>query len=177
MSFSGGEEYSGEFGTLYDELRAIARKQLKAEGRGHILQPTALVNEAYLRLSQSKTIAVNDRTHFLSVAARSMRQVLVDHARSHGRSKRGGSWHRVTLAAEQLIRKPDISVEDLDDALTELESLNARQAAIVDMRFFGGMQNHEIAAALGISAKTVQRDWAMARAWLSLQLRGAGEPQ
>lgn len=174
---SEGNRYSGEFAALYEELRVVARKQLGSERRHHTLRPTALVNEAYLRLSRAKTLDLNDRTHFLNVAARTMRQVLVDYARARMRSKRGGALERITLADNHLTHEPSVDLEALNEALTRLESLDARQASIVDMRFFAGMSDQEISDVLGVSVKTVQRDWAMARAWLNLQLRGTGSPR
>jgi len=171
---SEGNRYSGEFAVLYEELRAVARKQLASERRGHTLRPTALVNEAFLRLSRAKTIPLNDRAHFLNIAARTMRQVLVDYARARVRAKRGCALERITLADVHLTQEPNVDLDALNEALTRLEGLDARQASIVDMRFFAGMSDQEIAGVLGVSAKTVQRDWAMARSWLNMQLRGAG---
>jgi RNA polymerase sigma-70 factor (ECF subfamily) len=149
---------------VYEDLRRLARRQLSYEHDERTLNPTALVHESYLRMSAG-ILAAEDRAHFLALAARVMRQVLVDHARGRKAAKRGGGlWERTTLTDGAWIRElsPD-DVLSLDEAL---ESLPPRQRQIVECRFFGGMEDKEIAAALGVSERTILRDWAKARAWL-----------
>lgn len=148
---------------VYEELRRIAEVQLRRERRGHTLQPTALVHEAYLKLAGGD-LAVENRAHFLAIAARAMRQALVDHARRRRRAKRGGGMKRTTLTAGSWSEELDLDeLLALDDALSELEP---RQRRVVECRFFGGMEEQEIAAVLDVSARTVRRDWVKARAWL-----------
>lgn len=148
---------------VYDELRAIARRQLRREREGHTLSATALVHEAWARLAAGG-LAPTDRSHFLALASRSMRQVLVDHARRTLAQKRGGGWERTTLGdgAASLDVDPAELVA-LDQALEQLEP---RQRQVVEFRFFGGLQESEIAEALGVTERTVRRDWVKARAWL-----------
>ncbi len=157
---------------VYDELRRRARLYLSRERDGHTLQPTALVNEAYLRLIDQTRVRWQDRTHFLAVAAQVMRRILVDHARTRKRSKRGGGAAAVGLDEVQLAA-PERAVDlvALDDALEALAQLDPRQAAIVEQRYFGGMTIEETAQRLGISPATVKRDWEGARAWLYRELR------
>lgn len=149
---------------VYEDLRRLARRQLGHEYRERTLSPTALVHESYLKLGAIGLVA-RDRAHFLAIAARAMRQVLVDHARDRKAAKRGGGvWERTTLTDGAWAREfdPD-GMLMLDEALTELEP---RQRQVVECRFFGGMEEQEIAAALGVSERTVHRDWIKARAWL-----------
>jgi len=149
---------------VYEDLRRIARRQLHRERAGHTLVPTALVHESYMRLVGSLPTDATDRAHFLAIAARSMRQVLIDHARRLATRKRGRGWQATTvsvgLPGEE--KAPD-ELLALDAALEELE---ARQRQVVECRFFGGMEEAEIALALGVSERTVRRDWVKARAWL-----------
>lgn len=150
---------------VYDDLRALARRQLRRESEGHTLGATALVHESYMRLVGSAAREASDRSHFLAIAARSMRQVLVDHARRIASRKRGGDWQRTTLGGDE-VGTLDLEPEELialDDALARLEP---RQRQVVECRFFGGMEEAEIAEALGLSERTVRRDWVKARAWL-----------
>lgn len=150
---------------VYEDLRALARRQLRRENAGHTLGATALVHESYMRLVGSAARGASDRGHFLAIAARSMRQVLVDHARRIASRKRGGDWQRTTLGGDEagaLELDPEELIA-LDDALSKLEP---RQRQIVECRFFGGMEESEIAQALGLSERTVRRDWVKARAWL-----------
>jgi RNA polymerase sigma factor (TIGR02999 family) len=149
---------------VYDELRSIAARQLRRERAGHTLHATALVHEAYLKLSGSGTIEAADRGHFMAIAARAMRQVLVDHARRKNAEKRGGGWQQTTLSDgdRPLNFQPD-ELLALDQAMEELDE---RQRQVVECRFFAGMEEEETAAALGVSARTVRRDWVKARAWL-----------
>lgn len=167
--------------TLYDELRALARRRLRDERAGHTLQPTALVNEAYLRLSQQHGIAVDSRTEFFAVAANTMRRVLIDYARTRNREKRGGGERPVPLdeaEAEALLTDQETDeLLALEDALERLAQANPRAAQVVEQRFFAGLQVEEIAPLLGVSTKTVQRDWIAARAWLRKEVaRDLGLP-
>jgi RNA polymerase sigma-70 factor, ECF subfamily len=150
---------------VYDELRGLAAAQLRRESQGHTLTPTALVHEAWLKLTPGAHGHARDRAHFLAIAARAMRQVLVDHARSRGAQKREGGWARTTLA-DDLPGGGQVDPAEvlaLDEAL---ESLDPRQRQVVECRVFGGMEESEIALALGVSERTVRRDWVKARAWL-----------
>ncbi|HEU0119319.1 MAG TPA: ECF-type sigma factor [Bryobacteraceae bacterium] len=157
------------YNAVYAELRAIAERHMRRERQDHTLQATALVNEAYLKLVNTATPWQN-RAHFVAVASRAMRQILVDHSRQKVSAKRAGGV-RVELSAD--CRLPDSRPETmlaLDAALSRLSKWDARQAQIVDMRFFGGLSEEEIAPLLRISLRTVKRDWDMARAWLSEQI-------
>jgi RNA polymerase sigma factor (TIGR02999 family) len=162
---------------VYDELRRLAASYIRRERPGQTLQATALVHEAYVRLINEKAHSWQNRTHFLAIAALSMRQILVQRARARRAAKRGGDPARITLD-EQLLpaAKPDASDEvdlvALDEALTRLATLNARHAKVVELRYFGGLGVEETAAALDISSATVKRDWTLARAWLRRELRG-----
>jgi RNA polymerase sigma factor (TIGR02999 family) len=155
---------------VYDELRRIARRFLQGEGAAHSLQPTALVNEAFLRLVDAQRIDWQNRTHFLAMSARLMRRVLVDLARSRRAGKRGGSAVRVTLDEAAIPAAPGADVIRLDDALKTLAALDDRKSRVVEMRFFGGLTVEETATALNVSAKTVLRDWEFARAWLEREI-------
>ncbi|MBX2797952.1 MAG: sigma-70 family RNA polymerase sigma factor [Myxococcales bacterium] len=156
---------------IYDRLRDLAVVMMTRERRGHTLQPTALVHEAWMRLASEPDARWNDRSHFLAVAARCMRRVLVDHARAHATSKRGGGWARVTLTGQLGQADPTLEVLVLDDALNKLASLDPRAARIAEMRLFADMTVAEIAAALEVSRRTVDGDWATARLWLSREMR------
>jgi len=156
---------------VYKELRDIARHHLQRERPGHTLQSAALVHEAYLRLLDQRPFETENRAHFLAVASRLMRQILVDYARSHGAAKRGAD-RRVELDASLVL--PQVRGTDvvaLDDALNDLSKLDEQQGRIVELRFFGGLATGEIAEVLGISASTVKRDWNVAKAWLTRQMR------
>jgi RNA polymerase sigma factor (TIGR02999 family) len=156
---------------IYDELRAIARRQLRREQIGHTLQPTALVHDAYLKLVDQTGVEWRDRAHFFSIAARAMRQVLIDYARRRGAEKRGGGVVRTTLSNQELaLEVPLEELLALDDALDRLAEVNERLRQVVEFRFFGGMAEEEIAEVLGVSTRTVQRDWLRARAWLYAEL-------
>jgi len=149
---------------------------MAGERPGHSLQPTALVNEAYLRLVDAKGVAWQDRAHFLAVAARVMRRILVDHARSRRYQKRGGDAARVTLDEALVVAaEPDQDFVALDEALTALAVVDARKSQVVEMRFFGGLTLEETAEALHVSRDTVKRDWKMAKLWLLRELRD-GKP-
>lgn len=156
---------------VYKELRDIARRHLQRERPGHTLQSAALVHEAYLRLIDQRPFDTENRAHFLAVASRLMRQILVDYARSHGAAKRGAD-RRVELDASLVlpqVRSTDVVA--LDDALHGLAKLDEQQGRIVELRFFGGLAIDEIAEALDISPSTVKRDWNVAKAWLTRQMK------
>lgn len=152
---------------VYDELRRLAHHYMRSERSNHTLQATAVVHEAYLKLVKQRNVSWQSKAHFFAVAASLMRRVLCDYARSHSRSKRGGEWKAVSLD-EALIFSDKKSEEmiDLDRALTRLAELDQRQSRTVELLFFGGLTVDETAAVLGISPKTVKRDWSVARAWL-----------
>jgi RNA polymerase sigma-70 factor, ECF subfamily len=159
------------FPIVYEELRRVAHRQLGRSGGGHTLGTTALVHEAYLKLAGGSRLDCRDRGHFLGVAARAMRQVLIDYARRHRAAKRGGSPQRVSLdAVECVIDTQAETLLALDEALKRLEALSERLARVVECRFFGGMTEQETAVALGITPRTVRRDWAKARLWLFANL-------
>lgn len=156
---------------VHAELRRIAASHMARERAGHTLQPTALVNEVYVRLVDVERVKWQNRAHFLAVSSRLMRRILVDFARSRGYRKRGGAVERVAFDDNAIIdigRGHDVLA--LDDALDALARVDARQSQIVVMRFFGGLTNDEIASALGISAATVMRDWKLAKTWLLREL-------
>ena len=166
-----------QFLVLYGELRRIADRLLRQEGVGHTLQPTALLNEAWLKLSGSPATAKLQREHYLAVAARAMRQVLVEYARRRRAVKRGGDAIPVTLADEQLgFSLPLDDLIALDDALARLTALDERLARVVELRFFAGLEEEEVARILGITTRTVQRDWVKARAWLQSELADIAPP-
>jgi RNA polymerase sigma factor (TIGR02999 family) len=152
---------------VYQELRRVARRHLRREDAGHTLGTTALVNEAYLRIADLRQMEWQDRAHFLAMASRAMRRVLVDHARRYRAGKRGGGQGPVSLD-EALVVAPDNmeTVLAVDEALGRLGALSPRLAQVVEYRFFGGMTEEEMAVALGVTPRTVQRDWVKARGWL-----------
>jgi RNA polymerase sigma-70 factor (ECF subfamily) len=166
---------------VYDELRRIAARYIGRERPGQTLQATALVNEAFLQLSAERTRHFQNRAHFVAIAALSMRQILVQRARARNAVKRGGGGKRVTLdehvMAQAIGPAADaggaVDLVALDVALTRLAELDAEQARIVELRYFGGLTVEETAEAMGVSPATVKRHWAMARAWLKLQLEAA----
>lgn len=162
---------------LYEQLRALAQRQMGRERAGHTLQPTALAHEAFLRLADGTEVPWADRAHLLGVAAHVLRQILVEHARSRGRQKRGGDRHRVTLQAELLAAAEDRALDTLtlDEALERLAALHERQARVVELRFFGGLDVEEVAEVLGVSPRTVKGDWRLARAWLRRELAAGDE--
>lgn len=157
---------------MYGELRSLARALMAREGRAVTLQPTALVHEAYVRLARRPSADWSGRAHFFSVAARCMRNILVDHARSRQADKRGGGLHQLTWS-ESLFgsTSPELETLLVHDALETFAGLDARAARVAEMRLFGGMSVKEIATALGVSPRTVDGDWATARLWLSRALR------
>lgn len=155
---------------IYEELRRIARRQLRAERADHTLQTTALIHEAYLRLVGGQEVEVRDRCHFVALASRLMRQVLVDHARGRLTEKRQGGI-RVTMSeALELSAQPEVDLLAVDDALLRLAKFDPQQAQVVELRFFGGLSIEETSDALNVSAATVKRDWTTARAWLRREL-------
>jgi RNA polymerase sigma-70 factor, ECF subfamily len=157
------------------ELRRLARGYMRRERRDHTLQATALVNEAFLRLTDARRVHWQDRAHFLGISARLMRRVLVDHARSRGYLKRGGDAERVTLD-EGLVTSPEPAVDvlALDRALEALAAVDVRKGRVVELRFFGGLSVEETAEVLHVSADTVKRDWRLAKLWLLRELEGEG---
>ena len=152
---------------VYDELRRQASRYLRRERVGHTLQTTALIHEAYLRLVDQKNVPWQNRAHFFGIAAQLMRRILVDHARTKKRAKRGGSDVRVSLS-EATLKSPgqNLDIVALDEALERLAEIDEQQSKIVELRFFSGLTVEETAAVLGISPATVKRDWSMAKAWL-----------
>jgi RNA polymerase sigma factor (TIGR02999 family) len=165
---------SEAFASAYEELRRLAHRQLRRLRPGQTLNTTSLVHEAFVKLVQHPVETV-DRTHFLALAARAMRQILVDYARQRGALKRGGDQHTValedgTVPVEALVKE----MLGIDEALTRLQSVDERLARVVEWRFFGGMTEDEVAEALGVTARTVRRDWRAARAFLYRELYGAG---
>jgi RNA polymerase sigma factor (TIGR02999 family) len=160
---------------VYDELRRLAAGYLRRERSGQTLQATALVNEAFIRLSREKGKPFQNRTHFLAIAALSMRQILVQRARAKHAEKRGAGAERITLDERIAVAGPpagdDVDILALDEALTRLGTLDQQQAKIVELRYFGGLTIEETAETLEISPATVKRQWTLARAWLRRQLR------
>jgi RNA polymerase sigma factor (TIGR02999 family) len=156
---------------LYDQLRQVARRHLRRERADHSFQSSALVHEVYLRLGEQTPFEADSRRHFIMVASRLMRQILVDHARSHGALKRGADRTVYLDTSMVLPQAQSVDVLVLDDALNVLAKLDEQQERIVELRFFGGLMNEEIAEALGISLSTVKRDWNVARAWLARELK------
>jgi RNA polymerase sigma factor (TIGR02999 family) len=159
---------------VYDDLRLLAARLLRGERRGHTLSATDLVHEAYTRLVDQTRVDWRGRTHFFAIAAQAMRRILIDHARKHGRARRGGDWQRVTLDVD-VVGQADAGLGPeeliaLDAALTKLASLDAREAQVVELRFFVGLSNEEIAEFLGVSTRSVTRDWLHARSWLRREL-------
>jgi RNA polymerase sigma factor (TIGR02999 family) len=158
---------------VYGELRALASRHMQREQAAHTLQPTALVHEAYLRLVGGQKIDWESRAHFFGIAARAMRQVLVDHARKRETAKRGGGLNRVTLHSNILADSADGSdIMDLHAALERLTTLDPQLSQLVEVRFFAGLTLDEAAVALGVSRRKVAKDWSVARLWLSRELNG-----
>lgn len=157
---------------LYDELRRLAASYLRRERPDHTLQPTALVHEAYLRMVDDSQQNWENRAHFLGVCAHSMRQILVDHARRRDAAKRGGHEQVIPLdeATISATQRP-VELVALDDALTRLEAFDSRQSRVVELRFFGGLTEEEISHVLGVSVRTIKRDWNVARAWLYSEIK------
>ncbi len=165
------------FEIVYDELRLLASNLMRHERIDHTLQPTALVHEAYCRLVDQTRIEWHSRAHFYGIASRAMRQILVDHARRHSAEKRGGDRQRVTLDERLGIGvRPNVEILELDEVLKKLAEMDPRMARVVELRTFGGLTGDEIAHVLGITRRTVQEDWRVARMWLNRKLSGESDP-
>jgi RNA polymerase sigma-70 factor, ECF subfamily len=159
---------------VYQELRRLARRYMSRERKGHTLQTTALINEAYVRLVDQRNVHWANRSHFFAISAQIMRRILIDHARRHAYAKRGGGAQQVSLEEAATV-VPDQATElvRLDEALKSLAEMDPRRSQVVELRYFGGLNNEEIAGVLKVSENTVTRDWNMARAWLYQQLAGS----
>ena len=172
-----GDQNASErlFSVVYPQLRRIAARFLGSERNDHTLEPSALVNELYVRLIGSEPVAFNDRAHFFALAAQTMRRILIDHARVRIAHKRGGEQQRVSLSAVEGWSPVSYNQDlvDLDQALSRLEKADTRAARVVELHFFGGLQEEEIAEVLNVSVITVKRDWKVARAWLIGRLQPA----
>jgi RNA polymerase sigma factor (TIGR02999 family) len=156
---------------VYDELRRIAARYLRREREGHTLQPTALVHEAYLRMSEQQDVHWQNRAHLLGCAAQVMRNILVDHARAHRAGKRGGGVNTRTLSAAALLpQERALDLVALDDALRALEAIDPVRGRVVELRYFGGLSIGETAEVLGVAPATVKRHWTTARAWLRREM-------
>jgi RNA polymerase sigma factor (TIGR02999 family) len=176
VAWSNGDQAALETLTplVYDELHRLAHRYMGQERHGHMLQTSALVNEAYIRLIDWKNVRWQNRAHFFGVSAQLMRRILVDFARSRDYAKRGGAARRVTLdEAAEVAGQPGADLVALDQALDDLARLDQRQSRVVEMRFFGGLKHEEIAEVLKVSVGTVRRDWSLARAWLHKELSRA----
>ena len=161
---------------VYGELHRLASSYMRNERPDHTLQATALINEAYLRLAREET-DWNSREHFIGVAANVMRRVLVDYARAHRAEQRGGGLKRVEMRDDLAISAEKLDeVEALDEALSNLESQNPRQGKVVELRYFGGLSVEQIASLLGVSPRSVKRDWSLARIWLFRELQPGATP-
>lgn len=159
------------FPLVYDELRRQARRHLNRERVDHTLQPTALVHEAYMRMVDQTSPQIENRAHFFAFASRVMRQILVDHAREHKAEKRGGAAQRLSLADIDLLPQQGAAdMLELDEAMKKLDAIDSRKCEVVEMRFFGGLKESEIAEVLGVNEKTVRRDWQFAKLWLYREL-------
>ena len=175
-AWSGGDSTALErlMPLVYDHLHRLAHQHMRREQAGHLLQTSALINEAYLRLVDQRELAIQDRAHFFGIAARLMRQILVDEARRRNSAKRGGGTIQVSLTeATSVSQEQAANVVALDDALKRLEAIDARQGEIVELRFFGGLSIEETAEVLKVSPGTVMRDWTFARAWLRNEMKPA----
>jgi|SRR5687767_3827570 len=175
LDWSGGDKAALErmMPIVYGELHRLAHRYMNRENRGHTLQTSALVNEAYLRLIDQRSVEWHNRAHFFAIAAQMMRRILVDHARSHKYAKRGAGAVHVSLEnAAMISNEPTAEVVALDEALRKLESIDPQQARVVEVRFFGGLTIKETAEALGISVDMVKREWSTAKAWLHREMSG-----
>jgi RNA polymerase sigma factor (TIGR02999 family) len=159
---------------VYEELRRLAHHYMEGQRRNHTLQTTALVNEAYLRLADQRRPNLTNRSHFLAVAAKAMRQILVDHAKASQRQKRGAGASKVELDKAALVSPEQTrAILDLNEALERLATIDSRKAQVVELRYFGGLKQDEIAEVLKVSIVTVRRDWVFAKAWLYSELHSA----
>ena len=156
---------------VYQELHAAAHRYLQRERPNHTLQTTALVHEAYLRLTNQRPFETENRPHFVAIAARLMRQILVDYARNHAAAKRGANRNVNFDDRLVLSREPDANLIALDDALKQLERMDQQQSRVVELKYFGGLTNEETAEFMGISVSTTKREWNVAKAWLSRQIK------
>jgi len=168
-----GKDFSSNqlFALVYDQLRRRAGQLMNAERRDHTLQPTALVNEAFLKVARPG-VSFESKLHFYNAASLAMRRILVDHAKAREASKRGGTWREMSLSD---VGEPDVQTVDvvaLDEALDKLAEVAPRQARVVQLRFFGGLSEAETAELLDVNPKTVRRDWAAARVWLHTEMTG-----
>lgn len=162
---------------VYDELHRLARRYMSRERKGHTLQTTALINEAYVRLVDQKNVNWANRSHFFAISAQIMRRILIDHARRHAYAKRGGGAQQVSLEEVAAIAPGQgRELVRLDEALKSLAERDPRRSQVVELRYFGGLNNEEIAGVLNVSENTVTRDWNMARAWLYQQLTENATP-
>lgn len=179
QDWSGGDASAAErlMPLVYDELRKLARSYLRRERSDHTLQPTALVNEAYLKLVDQSRVSWQDRHHFFGIAAQMMRRVLVDHARANAAQKRGGQRDKVSLDDANLhTGERAAELVELDDALQRLAAVFPRKSKVVELRFFGGFSVAESAEILGVSDKTVMREWESAKLWLYREMDEGGAP-
>jgi RNA polymerase sigma factor (TIGR02999 family) len=175
--WSGGNQTALDklYPLVYEELRRLARSYMKREPKGHTLQTTALINEAYVRIVDQKSVHWQNRSHFFAISAQIMRRILVDHARRYLHAKRGGGARRISLDEAMIVaaeRSEEVLM--LDEALSNLARMDPRRCQVVELRYFAGLNNQEIASVLHISENTVMRDWNLARAWLYQQLGGVG---
>src|SRR5687768_5849309 len=176
LDWSGGDKAALErmMPIVYGELHRLAHRYMNRENRGHTLQTSALVNEAFLRLVDQRSVKWNSRAHFFAIAAQMMRRILVDYARSHLYAKRGAGAIHVSLDHAGLVaNEPSAEVTALDEALTKLESIDPQQARVVELKFFGGLTIKETAEVMGISVDMVKREWSTARAWLYREMTGS----
>ena len=159
---------------VYEELHRLARRYMSRERKGHTLQTTALINEAYVRLVDQRNVHWANRSHFFAISAQIMRRILIDHARRHAYAKRGGGAQQVSLEEVAIVaREQSSEIIRLDEALKILAKMDPRRCHVVELRYFGGLSNEEIACVLKVSENTVTRDWNLARAWLYQQLTGS----
>lgn len=175
LDWSGGDRDALErmMPIVYGELHRIAHRYMRRELPGHTLQTSALVNEAYLRLVDQRKVKWNNRAHFFAIAAQMMRRILVDCARSHLYARRGGGAVHLSLAhADDVSHETTAEITALDEALTQLQSIDPQQARVVELKFFGGMTTKETSEAMGISVDMVKREWSTARAWLYREMKG-----
>jgi len=173
IAWSDGRREAGEdlMPLVYGELRVLAARYLRGEPAGRRLQPTELVHEAYMRLVDQRRVQWRNRAHFYGIAAQIMRRILVDHARARGAGKRGAGWEHIPLVEDQMPSgEHDVDIVALDEALARLAAVDAQQARIVELRYFGGLTIDEVAEITRISSATVVREWTMAKAWLRSEL-------
>ena len=172
-SASKSSELDPLFNDLYQELKGLAARSLRDERAGHTLQPTALAHEAYVRMAHQHSSRWVSRAYVLSVAAHVIRRILVDHARARGAQKRGGSWTARDLGTTEMFVEPATDVIDVHDAIEALALLHSRQARVVELRFFGGLEVDDVATVLGVSPRTVANDWRVSRAFIRKQIAEA----